>query len=144
MEVVMFHSQQALSGSCCDAEAPMKRTPSQRALPFSSMSLTIQVVPSAHTSLSMMTCMQGKAVRHPTGMSRADPARIADLMVPAAGPRQQDMRQGHIIVGLQTQEATSIIKYSCSKRVIPIPTSYLTARRSVPLHHEIVVVSYIV
>ncbi|CAK0782676.1 hypothetical protein CVIRNUC_005871 [Coccomyxa viridis] len=45
------------------------------------------------------------------------------------GPRQQDMRQGHIIVGLQTQEATSIIKYSCSKRVIPIPTSYLTARR---------------
>ena len=52
-----------------------------------------------------------------------------DAMHPAAGPRKEDMRQGHIIVGLQTQEATSIIKYSCSKRVIPIPTSYLTARR---------------
>ncbi len=136
MKVVMFHSQQALSGSCCDAEAPMKRTPSQRALLFSSMSLTIQVVPSAHTSLSMMTCMQGKAVRHLTGMSREEPARFADFVIPAAGPRQQDMRQGHIIVGLQTQEATSIIKYSCSKRVIPIPTSYLTARRLVPLHHK--------
>ncbi len=33
-------------------------------------------------------------------------------------------------MGLQTQEATSIVSYSCSKRVIPIPTSYLTARRS--------------
>ena len=48
----------------------------------------------------------------------------------AVGPRREDSRRGHIIVGLQTQEATSIVSYSCSKRVIPIPTSYLTARRS--------------
>ncbi len=47
-----------------------------------------------------------------------------------AGPRKEDSRRGHIIVGLQTQEATSIVSYCCSKRVIPIPTSYLTARRS--------------
>lgn len=47
----------------------------------------------------------------------------------AAGPRKEDARKGHIIVGLQTQEATAIVQYSCSKRVIPIPTSYLTARR---------------
>lgn len=40
-----------------------------------------------------------------------------------------DPRRGYIIVGLQTQEATSLMKYSCSERVIPVPTSYLNARR---------------
>ena len=119
----------------------MKRMPSQRALLFSLMSLTIQVVPPATSCLPMMTGMQEPAVWHLTGMSRDSPAKDVDAWRPTAGPRKQDMRQGHIIVGLQTQEATSIVKYSCSKRVIPIPTSYLTARRLIALHHKMCYIS---
>jgi hypothetical protein len=45
------------------------------------------------------------------------------------GPSKPDPRQGRIIVGLQTREATAMLRYSCSKRVMPVPTAYLNARR---------------
>ena len=35
------------------------------------------------------------------------------------------------MVGVQTQEAVGLIKYSCSARVIPMPTAFLNARRCV-------------
>ena len=55
---------------------------------------------------------------------------ICLLVVPGAG--KPDPRTGHIVVGLQTQEAVGLIQYSCSARVIPVPTTYLNARRRAP------------
>ena len=48
-----------------------------------------------------------------------------------AGAGKPDPRTGHIVVGVQTQEAVGLIKYSCSSRVIPMPTAFLNARRCV-------------
>ncbi len=48
------------------------------------------------------------------------------------GAGNPDPRTGHIVVGLQTQEAVGLIQYSCSARVIPVPTTYLNARRRGP------------
>ena len=50
----------------------------------------------------------------------------------AAGAGKPDPRTGHIVVGLQTQEAVGLIRYSCSARVVPVPTTYLNARRRAP------------
>jgi hypothetical protein len=47
----------------------------------------------------------------------------------SAGAGKPDPRKGHIVVGVQTQEAVGLIKYSCSSRVIPMPTAFLCARR---------------
>ncbi|CAL8470852.1 g10394 [Coccomyxa elongata] len=52
---------------------------------------------------------------------------LDELDFPGAG--KPDPRRGYIVVGLQTQEATGLLKYSCSERVIPVPTNNLNARR---------------
>ncbi|EIE20310.1 hypothetical protein COCSUDRAFT_67575 [Coccomyxa subellipsoidea C-169] len=52
---------------------------------------------------------------------------LDELDFPGLG--KPDPRRGYVVVGLQTQEAVGLLKYSCSARVIPVPTNNLNARR---------------
>lgn len=41
-----------------------------------------------------------------------------------------DPRTGHIVVEMRTPHSAALLKYSCSKRVLALPTTQLNARRS--------------
>lgn len=40
-----------------------------------------------------------------------------------------DPRTGHIVVEMRTPHSAALLKYSCSKRVLALPTVQLNARR---------------
>ena len=42
-----------------------------------------------------------------------------------------DPRTGHIVVEMRTPHCAALLKYSCSSRVLALPTVQLNARRSV-------------
>ena len=46
---------------------------------------------------------------------------------------QPDPRTGNIIVELKTSNAAPLLRYSCSHRIIGLPTAVLNARRCAPL-----------
>lgn len=41
--------------------------------------------------------------------------------------------QGHIILELKTSNALPLVKFSCSSRIVALPTTQLNARRSINL-----------
>lgn len=45
-----------------------------------------------------------------------------------------DPRTGHIVVEMRTPHSAALLKYSCSGRVLALPTVQLNARRLVFLH----------
>ena len=52
---------------------------------------------------------------------------LDELDFPGAGV--PDPRTGTIIVELKTSNATPLLRYTCSKRIIALPTSQLNSRR---------------
>ena len=52
---------------------------------------------------------------------------LDELDFPGAGA--PDPRTGTIIVELKTSNATPLLRYTCSKRIIALPTSQLNSRR---------------
>ena len=46
-----------------------------------------------------------------------------------AGFGMPDPRTGHIVVEMRTPHSAALLKYSCSKRVLALPTVQLNARR---------------
>ena len=61
----------------------------------------------------------------------AQAVRVAVLLdeLDFPGFDKPDPRTGHIIVEVKTPDAKELIEYSCSKRVIALPTGVLNARR---------------
>ena len=61
----------------------------------------------------------------------AQAIRVAILLdeLDFPGFDKPDPRTGHIIVEVKTDDAKQMIEYSCSKRVIALPTGLLNARR---------------
>ena len=41
----------------------------------------------------------------------------------------EDPRTGHIVVEVKTPDASELIKYSCSSRVLALPTGLMNAHR---------------
>ena len=82
-------------------------------------------------------CVAARQQRHPTLRCRypeeadAQTLRTAILLdeldFPGAGV--PDPRTGTIIVELKTSNATPLLRYTCSKRIIALPTSQLNSRR---------------
>ena len=71
----------------------------------------------------------------------AQAIRVAILLdeLDFPGFDKPDPRTGHIIVEVKTDDAKQMIEYSCSKRVIALPTGLLNARRyaaSLPSHTQ--------
>ncbi len=52
---------------------------------------------------------------------------LDELDFPGLG--QPDPRVGHIVVELKTANAIPLLRYSCSGRIIGLPTAQLNARR---------------
>lgn len=52
---------------------------------------------------------------------------LDELDYPGIG--MPDPRTGHIIVELKTANAVPLLRYSCSSRIIGLPTAQLNARR---------------
>jgi hypothetical protein len=52
---------------------------------------------------------------------------LDELDFPGLG--QPDPRVGHIVVELKTANAVPLLRYSCSNRIIGLPTAQLNARR---------------
>jgi hypothetical protein len=56
---------------------------------------------------------------------------LDELDFPGAGV--PDPRTGNIVVELKTANAMPLLRYSCSSRIISLPTAQLNARRYIPL-----------
>lgn len=61
----------------------------------------------------------------------AQAVRVAVLLdeLDFPGFDKPDTRTGHIVVEVKTLDALQLIGYSCSKRVIALPTSLYNAKR---------------
>ena len=76
-------------------------------------------------ALCMLPCC-----RYPSEAD-AQAVRVAVLLdeLDFPGLGQPDPRVGHIVVELKTANAVPLLRYSCSNRIIGLPTAQLNARR---------------
>lgn len=81
---------------------------------------------SATSSLSIILLQCRGAVQADAQALRAA-VLLDELDFPGFGV--PDPRTGHIVVEMRTPHSAALLKYSCSKRVLALPTVQLNARR---------------
>ncbi len=82
-------------------------------------------------SLRVAACLCRGAVQADAQALRAA-VLLDELDFPGFGV--PDPRTGHIVVEMRTPHSAALLKYSCSGRVLALPTVQLNARRLVFLH----------
>ncbi|KAK9903985.1 hypothetical protein WJX75_001909 [Coccomyxa subellipsoidea] len=87
----------------------------------------LRVVAASSAAATVLVSDTSRGPREADAQSLRAAVLLDELDFPGLG--KPDPRRGYIVAGLQTQEATGLMKYSCSDRVIPVPTNNLNARR---------------
>lgn len=85
---------------------------------------------SVAASSAAAICVVSDTSRYPSEAD-AQAVRVAVLLdeLDFPGLGQPDPRVGHIVVELKTANAVPLLRYSCSPRIIGLPTAQLNARR---------------
>ena len=95
--------------------------------------LITAIVKTTSLKLRVAACLCRGAVQADAQALRAA-VLLDELDFPGFGV--PDPRTGHIVVEMRTPHSAALLKYSCSGRVLALPTVQLNARRLVFLHAD--------